>query len=133
MPTYQYRCLKCKRRFELFMTYREYGVKPVRCPHCASEQVQRRIGRIRVARSDDSRLEDLGDASALQGIEEDPKALGRVMRKMGSELGEDLGPEFGEVVNRLEAGQSPEEIEKAIPELDQNDGAGGLGDGGDDF
>jgi hypothetical protein len=43
-------------------------------------------------------------------------------------MGEDLGPEFSEVVNRLEAGQSPEDIEKAIPDLGNE-----LGGGADDF
>lgn len=123
MPTYPYRCLSCKRRFEIFMKYAEYGVKQVACPHCASENVQRRIGRIRIARSEDSRLDDLADPSSLEGLENDPKALGRMMRKMSDEMGEDLGPEFGEVVGRLEAGQSPEEIEKSLPDI--GDGTGG--------
>jgi hypothetical protein len=52
-----------------------------------------------------------------------------MMRKMGNEMGEDVGPEFDEVVDRLEAGQSPEDIEKAIPDLEG--GADGMGDGGD--
>jgi len=43
--------------------------------------------------------------------------LGRMMRQMGSELGEELPPEFDEVVDRLEKGQSPEEIEQALPDL----------------
>lgn len=126
MPIYQYRCTECKRRFELFMSYSEYGTKPVRCPHCNSEKVDRRIGRIRIARSEESRLENLGDPSSLEGLEDDPRALGRMMRQMGGELGEDMGPEFNEVIDRLEAGQSPEEIEEAIPDLGEPDsGAGG--------
>ncbi len=55
--------------------------------------------------------------------EEDPKSLGRFMRKMSSELGEDLGEESDEVVGRLESGESPESIEESMPEL--ADGAGG--------
>jgi putative FmdB family regulatory protein len=125
MPTYQYRCLDCQKRFEIFMTYSEYGTRPVACPHCHSENVQRRIGRVRVAKSEDSRLEDLADPSALAGLEDDPKALGRMMKRMSNELGEELGPEFDEVVDRLEAGQSPEEIEKALPDLAEPEGAGG--------
>ena len=129
MPFYQYRCLNCKKRFELFLSYSDYGQKPVNCPHCASDQVQRRIGRIRVARSEDSRLGDLPDPASLEGLEDDPRALGQMMRKMGREAGEDLGGEFDEVVDRLEAGQSPEEIEKAIPELgDDSAGMGGMDD-----
>ena len=120
MPNYEYRCLDCKRRFEIFMTYAEYGTRPVACPHCGSSNVQRRIGRVRIARSEDALLDNLGDfadPSALEGLEDDPQALGKVMRKMSRELGEDLGPEFDEVVDRLEAGQSPEEIESALPDL----------------
>jgi putative FmdB family regulatory protein len=129
VPNYQYRCLNCKKRFEVFLSYKDYGVKSVQCPHCTSEKVQRRIGRIRIAKSEESRLDALTDTSGLEGLENDPKALGKMMRKMGNEMGEEVGPEFDEVVNRLEAGQSPEDIEKAIPDLEG--GAGGMGDDGD--
>jgi putative FmdB family regulatory protein len=133
MPSYQYRCLNCKKRFEVFLTYQEYGVKGVSCPHCASDQVQRRIGRIRIAKSEESRLDSLTDPSGLEGLEDDPRALGKMMRKMGKEMGEEVGPEFDEVVDRLEAGQSPEDIEKAIPDLGGEGGGmgGGYGDDGD--
>jgi len=117
MPLYQYRCKDCHKRFEVFMAYQEYGTRPVECVHCHSLNVVRRIGRIRVARSEESRLESLADPSALDGLEDDPRALGRMMRQMGREMGEDMGPEFDEVIGRLEAGQSPEEIEKEIPDL----------------
>jgi putative FmdB family regulatory protein len=117
MPKYEYRCLDCRKRFDKFFTYTEYGTQPVVCPHCNSQKVQRRVGRIRFARSDDSRMESLADPSALDGLDEDPRALGRMMRKMSGELGEDMGPEFHEVVGRLEAGQSPEQIEQDLPDL----------------
>jgi putative FmdB family regulatory protein len=125
MPYYQYRCLNCRKRFEIFLSYNEYGEKAVHCPHCASDQVQRRIGRIRIAKSEESRLDALTDPSGLEGIENDPRALGKMMRKMGNEMGGEVGPEFDEVVDRLEAGQSPEDIEKAIPDLGEGMGGGG--------
>jgi hypothetical protein len=53
------------------------------------------------------------------------------MRKMSSEMGEDLGPEFTEVVERLEKGQSPEDIEQELPDLG-GDLGGDMG-GMDDF
>lgn len=121
MPLYQYRCLSCKKRFEVFLSYSEYGQKSVACPHCASLEVQRRIGRIRFARTEESRLDDLADPSSLEGLEDDPRAMGRMMRKMGREMGEELGPEFDDVVDRLEAGQSPEDIEKVLPDLGEGD------------
>ncbi|MFW6068892.1 MAG: hypothetical protein ACOC9E_04855 [Chloroflexota bacterium] len=85
-----------------------------------------------MAKSEDARMDSLMDESALAGLdEEDPKALGRFMRKMSQEMGEDLGDEFGEVVDRLEKGESPEEIEESMPEL--ADDAGAMGGGFDDF
>jgi len=128
MPGYEYRCINCKRRFEVYLSYSEYGKLVIRCPHCNSENVQRRIGRIRFARSEESRMEDLADPSQLAGLEDDPKAMARMMRNMSSEMGEDMEPEFDEVIDRLESGQSPEEIDAAMPDL----GTGG-GPGGDDF
>lgn len=120
MPTYEYRCNECHKRFEIFLTYAEYDEASVSCPVCHSEDVHRRIGRIRIARTDESRIEDMMDPSKLDGIEDDPKALGRLMRKMGNELGEDAGPEFDEVVSRLEKGQDPEQIEKEMPEFGES-------------
>ena len=133
MPNYPYRCLDCKKRFEVFMTYSEYGNRPVACPHCKSQKVERRIGRIRFARSEESRLENMVDSDNLEGLEDDPKALGKMMRKMSHEMGGEMegemGPEFNEMVDRLEAGQSPEEIESAMPDLGEGMGGGGMGAG----
>jgi putative FmdB family regulatory protein len=131
MPIYQYRCLDCQKKFELYMSYDEYGNRSVQCKHCGSQNIQRRIGRVRVARSEESRLENLADPSNLADLEDDPRAPGRMMRQMGNEMGEELGPEFDEVIDRLESGQSPEEIEDAIPDLGEG---GGMGTGDfDDF
>lgn len=129
MPSYQYRCLDCRKRFELFMSYSEYGQRTIACTHCGSANVQRRIGRVRFARSEDSRMEHLADSTSLAGLEDDPRALGKMMRKMssemGDEMGEEMGPEFGEVIDRLEKGQSPEDIEKAMPDLGGPEGGPG--------
>jgi putative FmdB family regulatory protein len=121
MPLYDYLCLDCKKPFDLFITYAEYGTRPAACPACGSKHTRRRVPRVRVAKSEDSRMEslagDFSDPSALAGLENDPQAMGRMMRKMGSEMGEELPPEFNEVVGRLEKGQSPEQIEQDLPDL----------------
>ena len=78
--------------------------------------------KVRIAKSDDARMESMADdISGMDGIEDDPRAMGRMMRKMGKQMGEDVPPEFNEVVDRLEKGQSPEEIEKEIPNLGSDD------------
>ena len=129
MPTYQFQCQECRKRFEVFFTYEEYGTHAVVCPNCESENIIRRIGRIRIAKSEESRLENLADPSMLDGLDDDPKALGKMMRKMSGEMGEDMGPEFDEVIDRLESGQSPDEIEESMPDLADDLGGGpGMGD-----
>jgi putative FmdB family regulatory protein len=125
MPTYDFICNTCHQSFDVFLTFAEYGKKTVTCAHCDSHNVRRRMTKVRIAKSEDSRMDSMAnDFSGFEGMEDDPRAMGRMMRKMGSEMGEDLPPEFDEVVDRLEKGQSPEEIEKEIPDLgggDQDD------------
>ena len=78
--------------------------------------------KVRIAKSESSRAEAAAsEFSNMPNIEDDPRALASMMKKMGNEMGEDLPTEFNEVVNRLEAGQSPEEIESALPDLGAND------------
>lgn len=118
MPTYDFICNSCGQRFDVFMTFNEYGKKTVTCTHCGSKDVRRRMTKVRIAKSEESRMDSMADEfSGLEGLENDPKAMGQMMRKMGKEMGEDVPPEFDEVVDRLESGQSPEEIESALPDL----------------
>ena len=118
MPTYTFFCQDCQKSVQLFLSYAEYDTAEPTCTHCGSQRLRRRINRVRIAKSEDARLDSLMDESALAGLDEDdPKAMGRFMRKMSHEMGEDLGDEFGEVVDRLESGESPESIEQSMPEL----------------
>ena len=44
MPLYEYDCRKCKKRFTLILRMAELGkAKHVRCPRCASADVQKVI------------------------------------------------------------------------------------------
>lgn len=118
MPYYDYICNNCHKGNRLFFTYAEYGKKQPVCRHCQSTDLQRRIGRVALGKSEEARMDAMMDESALAGLdEEDPRALGQFMRKMSREMGEDMGEEFNEVVDRLEKGQSPEDIESAMPDL----------------
>ncbi len=129
MPTYDYRCLDCRKRSAVWQSYADYGRTPVTCPHCGSSNVKRLISRVRVLRSEDSRLDSLADPSGWGDIDEnDPRSMARAMRRMGDEMGEDLPQEFDEVVDRMEAGEDPESIEKDLPDLGGDSGD----DGGDD-
>ena len=128
MPLYDYRCNNCNNRVSIRQSDAEYGVKPVTCPVCGSQALTRLIGRVRIAKSEDRRLDDMSDPSFFGDMDEnDPKSMARAMRKMGQEMGEDLPPEFGEITDRLESGEDPEAIEKSMPEL------GGGADSTDDY
>jgi len=117
MPTYEFRCNNCNHKFEIYLTYQEYGSKPVSCPGCGHPEPERIIRPVRVARSDQERFDAMADPEKLAGLDDDPQTLGRMMRQMSQELGEDMGSDFDEVVDRLEKGQSPEDIEREVPEL----------------
>ena len=128
MPTYEYQCQSCHNRVSLYLSYAEYGVKAVTCPVCGGKRLNRLIGRVRVAKSDDQRLEAMSDPSRLGGVDEnDPKSVARAMKQMGREMGEELPPEFNEITDRLESGESPDSIEQSLPD------AGADAGGDDDF
>lgn len=128
MPIYEYRCQECKRRVSIFWrTFGEAETGNPACPRCGATALTRLVSRVRVIRSEGSRLDDFSDMGDMPDVDEDdPRSLGRWMRRMSSETGEDLGPEFDEVVGRLESGERPEDIEKAMPDLA---GANGEGSG----
>jgi putative FmdB family regulatory protein len=120
MPLYEYRCLNCHRRVTLLRSFSDSS-EP-RCPECESEDLTRLISRVAVLRSEESRLESLADPSGLSDLDEsDPRSVARWMRKMGEETGEDMGPEFNEMVGRLESGESPEDVERSMGELGGED------------
>jgi len=123
MPIYEYRCADCRRRVSiLWRTLAEAQTVEARCPRCGGTRLTRLVSRVAVLRSEEARLDALMDSDSLADVDEnDPKSIARWMRKMSKEIGEDAGEEFEEVVDRLEAGQTPEQIEKDMPEL-------GLGD-----
>jgi len=128
MPNYTYFCLDCNKKFSVFMSFSEFDKKEVTCIYCNGKNIQRRIGLLRIAQSEEKRLEKLADPSALEGLEDDPRSLGKMMRQMSNEVGEDMGEDFGEVIDRLESGQSPEDIEKSMPDLDADADTPSFGD-----
>jgi len=124
MPQYDFRCRDCKNRFEVQISYEEYGVKDVICPHCGSNDIERVIRKVRLLRSEEGRVAEFDQFTGmddLAAMEENPRELGRMMKKMSSELGEEIAPEFNEVVDRLESGQKPEDIEKDLPDYGMDD------------
>ena len=123
MPIYEYRCADCRRRVSIWWkTFSDAAAGEAVCPRCGSIHLSRLMSRVAVLRSEDSRIDDLADPSAFGDLDEnDPRSIGRWMRRMSAETGEELGSEFEEVVGRLEAGENPESIEQSMPDLGGSD------------
>ncbi|MEW5914096.1 MAG: zinc ribbon domain-containing protein [Thermodesulfobacteriota bacterium] len=43
MPTYEYRCQQCRKKFSLTMGITEHGRKKPACPKCKSKKVRQQI------------------------------------------------------------------------------------------
>ncbi len=109
MPIYDYRCQGCSRRISLlFQTYA--AAEQAACPHCGSQDLSRLVTRFAVMRSEESVLDDLADRAAWGDVDEnDPKSIARWARQMGQQFGDDLGPDYDEMIDRMEAGELPDE------------------------
>jgi len=126
VPIYEYRCPRCGKRWnKLWATVpSEKQEKGLRCRSCGGRSLKRLFSPFARTKSEEQRLESLADGSALAGLDEkDPRSLARFMRRMSEETGEPLEGEEREMLERMEAGEMPEDDE----------GAGGGAGGGDDF
>ncbi len=140
MPIYEYRCAHCgKRESKFWRSLSAVDDGKLTCSTCGSKKMSRLVSKVRVLRggADNDSGSGAGENGDLdpalmremEGLDEsDPRALGRFMRKMAAEAGESLGPEFDEVVGRLEKGEDPDKIERDMGEmLGAPEGMGGEG------
>jgi putative FmdB family regulatory protein len=90
MPIYEYRCEGCGKISEFLVIRTDETLFP-QCKRCKSKKMSRILSRVRVVRSEESRLESLADPSKWGDLDEkDPKSMARMMKRMGKELGEDV-------------------------------------------
>ncbi len=123
LPIYEYRCDRCGRRSSVLIRSISFATDAT-CPACGSREMRKLVSRFAVMQSEDSRLDALSDPSAFSGVDEnDPRSVARWARRMGKEMGEDAGPEFDEMIDRMEAG------EEDMGDLDHGM-SGGFDDGG---
>ena len=110
MPIYEYECEKCGKRSSILTLRVSEKVKEV-CRHCGANKLRRLMSRFAMPRSEEARLDKLGDPSNFGDLDEnDPKSVARLMRKMGKEMGEEFGGEdFDEMVDEMESGKLPDE------------------------
>jgi putative FmdB family regulatory protein len=146
MPIYEYLCPNCNRVYS-FLAQSVTVTKEPTCPKCGATNLRKMVSRFAFVRSgggaketadaeggpprggglpgepdpyDDPRVERemmrlLGDAENLD--ENDPRQLGRLMRRMSEITGEPLEPEMEEAMRRLEAGEDPDKVEEDMGDL----------------
>jgi len=118
MPIYEYRCGDCGRVTSVLVRSFATQVTPT-CSRCSGTNLRKLVSRFAVAKSEESRLDDLADPSKFGDLDEnDPKSVARWARRMGEEMGEDLGDDFREAVEQMEAGEMPPDGEATDSGLD---------------
>ena len=159
MPIYEYLCPKCNRVYSFLAKSLSESKTPV-CPKCGSRELKKMVSRFALTGlTRKSRAKDPGreapetapDAAggpdplddpkveremmklldSAENIDEnDPRQLGRLMRRMAEITGEKLEPEMEEAVRRLESGEDPEKIEEDMGDILGDDMDGGMGAAG---
>ncbi|MBI2872770.1 MAG: zinc ribbon domain-containing protein [Chloroflexi bacterium] len=109
MPIYEYRCLNCRKRVTIFVRTIGQAPSPV-CDRCHGNNLERLVSSFAVMKSWGASLDKVPFSDAGADVdEEDPRAMAGYLRRMKHEMGEEAGPEFDEMVDRMEAGELPDE------------------------
>ena len=114
MPIYEYRCPDCRKRTSVFVRSIGAALDP-RCEHCGGRRLSRLISRVAVGRSSAGSVGDFDERMLADVDENDPRSVARWARRMRNEMGEDLGPDFDQAMEQMEAGQFPEDEDKDWP------------------
>jgi len=99
MPIYEYQCNECGKISEFLLIKTDQTFIP-QCIRCKSKKMTRVLSRVRVMRSEESRMESLADPSKWGSLNEnDPKSMAKWMKRMGKEMGEDMGEDVDQMVD----------------------------------
>ncbi len=110
MPIYEFRCDNCRRRTSVFTRNIGGDVDAV-CSHCGSRKMSRLISRVAVLHSEDDMFAGL-DESSLAGVDEnDPRSMARMVRGMSRRMGEPLDAQMEAELERMEAGEMPDDFD----------------------
>ena len=122
MPVYEFACNACGAAVSVFVRSMNSPVQGV-CDRCGSRDLRRLVSRFAVLRPMAGSIDAMDDDMLANLDENDPRAMASWARRMQSEMGEDMGPEFNDMVERMERGEMPAE----------DFGGGDFGDGDDDL
>lgn len=128
MPIYEFYSPDTNKVYSFFARSLAQGRKIPRCPDKPGARMERMISRFAVTGRATEKNDSPADAldprmervmaemqSEMAGMDEsnpDPKALGRMMRKMTEATGQPMPGEMEQMIRRLEAGEDPEKLEE---------------------
>ena len=103
MPLYEYRCQDCRRRSTVLV--RSLSDAPeASCQHCHSANMTRLTSKFSFRRSWGSSLDWAPDSGYPDESDmDDPKQMAQWMRRMQHEMGDEVTPEFDQVVEEMES------------------------------
>lgn len=133
MPIYEFYCPDCNTIYNFFSTTVNTQKIPA-CPKCPRGELRRLLSPFstprkgKSAQDDDLPIPDLDEEKMERAMatlareaesldEDDPKQAAQLMRKLSDMTGLNLGPAVEEALQRMEAGQDPEEIEAEMGDL----------------
>jgi putative FmdB family regulatory protein len=140
MPIYEFYCSACHTLLNFFSSTIDTHRRPS-CPHCGAPDLERKPTRFATPRSsgdsraeggdlDETRLEQamvaMADEIGGEADSDDPRQMGRLVRRLGAAAGLELAPEIESMVERLEAGGDPDQAEEALADLDPDAGLDAL-------
>lgn len=110
MPIYEYRCEDCGKVSEFLLIRTDEAFTP-QCKRCKSKKISRILSKVRVIRSEESRMESLADPSRWSGLDEkDPRSMAKWMKQMGKELGEDVDEDLDRAIEEEMDSESDEDL-----------------------
>lgn len=148
MPIYEYYCPNNHTVYQFFAKTLAQGQTLPKCPDNPKFKMQKMVSGFAITKgglgeetpaaseapgaSEEDRKMEAAMASMESEFasvdENDPKAMGRMMRKMAEMTGEKLDGEMEEVVRKLEEGADPDSLEEQLGGSDEMGGTDPYGD-----
>ncbi len=107
MPLYEYWCRQCQRKVMLYSP--TFSQASPSCPQCGNDTMCRLFSTfsVRSKTYKDAYDDILSDSQLTRGmLADDPRALAEWNKRMSQ--GEEVAPEYEEMVERMEKGEMPE-------------------------